>query len=510
MTRTFGILLGLVAALTATAATATDTWTKPFDGVKRLRRVTSNPNEVVSAVVVALDTPGVHFQSTSTSQRKKTTSSFAKLIAGQVAINGDFFSYATYATSGLAAGSGAAWKDTLDTKSAGTFAFDKGTKLELTPLAPLVTFDSSWMEGVVSGHPWLVKAGVVETFSPNSSFCQTRHPRTAIGLSEDKKTLVLAVVDGRTTKSVGMTCKELGTLLKGLGAYESMNFDGGGSSTMYVQGAGVVNAPSDGVERTVANHLALFAPKSGSVGSFAGVVYEKDHPEHPLEGATVSIETVGEDVTNEKGAYELMALPGTYTITAKELGYDSASVEKTIAAGEPLTVDFALAPAAATDFDDDGVPDVKDNCAKVSNANQSNNDADAFGDACDADDDEDGVMDEDDDCPLDAGIGEACPGSTASGSDTTTEPSGVRGVGSEASCSVGSHGRRFAPGLMFGVAAALFFARRATVSCSRTSKGAPRAPIARLACCPHITRGNAARRRRLRPRRARPHRRELP
>jgi exopolysaccharide biosynthesis protein len=46
------------------------------------------------------------------------------------------------------------------------------------------------------------------------------------------------VVDGRSTASVGMSCAELATLLKGLGAYNAANLDGGGSSAMYVAGQG--------------------------------------------------------------------------------------------------------------------------------------------------------------------------------------------------------------------------------------------------------------------------------
>ena len=46
-----------------------------------------------------------------------------------------------------------------------------------------------------------------------------------------------------------------------LGAYQAINMDGGGSSTMVIQGKGVVNSPSDGSERSVAVHLGFFAKK---------------------------------------------------------------------------------------------------------------------------------------------------------------------------------------------------------------------------------------------------------
>lgn len=52
-----------------------------------------------------------------------------------------------------------------------------------------------------------------------------------------------------------------------------------------------------------------------------------------------------------------------------------------------------------TDFDNDGVLDGEDNCARVSNMDQTNLDNDLYGDACDEDDDNDGIFDGNDDCP---------------------------------------------------------------------------------------------------------------
>ena len=52
-----------------------------------------------------------------------------------------------------------------------------------------------------------------------------------------------------------------------------------------------------------------------------------------------------------------------------------------------------------TDFDNDGVLDGEDNCARISNADQTNLDNDLRGDVCDEDDDNDGIFDENDDCP---------------------------------------------------------------------------------------------------------------
>lgn len=81
------------------------------------------------------------------------------------------------------------------------------------------------------------------------------HPRTAIGLSKDCRTVVQVVVDGRWTQSsfaeraVGMSTELLAKLMKGLGCYKAMNFDGGGGTAMWVKGQGnsrnIVNRVSE-------------------------------------------------------------------------------------------------------------------------------------------------------------------------------------------------------------------------------------------------------------------------
>ncbi len=116
---------------------------------------------------------------------------------------------------------------------------------------------------LVGGWPRILRGGVnvagaaAEMEGTISRNAETRHPRTAAGLSRDGATLILLVVDGRSARSVGMTLVELAATMRRLGAWEALNFDGGGSSTMVVDGI-VVNTPSDATgERAVGNALLV-------------------------------------------------------------------------------------------------------------------------------------------------------------------------------------------------------------------------------------------------------------
>ncbi len=116
--------------------------------------------------------------------------------------------------------------------------------------------DPRIVEGL-SGHPTLVHRGQRTTdFGTDPTFLN-RHPRTAIGLDASGDVLILVTVDGRSTRARGMTGDETAQLLERLGAHDAVMLDGGGSSTMWIAGRGVVNDPS-GSLRAVGNQIAVF------------------------------------------------------------------------------------------------------------------------------------------------------------------------------------------------------------------------------------------------------------
>lgn len=124
-----------------------------------------------------------------------------------------------------------------------------GSEIEVIPMSiPPKTTSEEWkeLENIVGGAPVLVSRGnIIADYSPEQtleSFLVKKHPRTAVGI-RDTGEWVFVVVDGRFYGFLGgMTMKRLAELMLELGCVEALNLDGGGSSTMVIDGT-VINEP---------------------------------------------------------------------------------------------------------------------------------------------------------------------------------------------------------------------------------------------------------------------------
>lgn len=122
-------------------------------------------------------------------------------------------------------------------------------------------------EDITNGVPQLIKNGKIditwEQEKASKSFAETRHPRTAVAKLRDGKFLMMTVDGRQPGVSVGMSLQELAEYLFSLGAIDAMNLDGGGSTTMYLDGK-VVNTPSDKEgERKVGDAIVVTLRKPG-------------------------------------------------------------------------------------------------------------------------------------------------------------------------------------------------------------------------------------------------------
>lgn len=86
--------------------------------------------------------------------------------------------------------------------------------------------------------------------------CQYLRARTSVGINEEDNEFIIIVVD-EVGGSSGVSIRELADLQLQCGSTNAMNMDGGGSSTLVEAGLGILNNPSGGTERIVANHLGV-------------------------------------------------------------------------------------------------------------------------------------------------------------------------------------------------------------------------------------------------------------
>jgi exopolysaccharide biosynthesis protein len=212
----------------------------------------------VHVVRIDLTNDDVRVIATPESQRRLRVSDFAKKNRAIVAINADYFTK-DFQPIGLVVGACGVWKGTKDTTREGIVAVGDG-RARIDPQREVLEQPEAWMEAIISGWPMIVRscAPLTAPQLPGSdAFTRAPHPRTAVGVSKDGKTLYFVVADGRRDGVPGLTLARLARFMADeLGVCSAMNLDGGGSSAMWIDDR-IVNQPSDGFEREVANHFAV-------------------------------------------------------------------------------------------------------------------------------------------------------------------------------------------------------------------------------------------------------------
>jgi exopolysaccharide biosynthesis protein len=193
-----------------------------------------------------------------------------------VVINGDFFSHLSgkdaegeaalkefkggtpAAVAGPAVTDGKLWAPT--TKPRAAFLVDAKKHCAVAEVADP---PPDAME-VIAGSNILVKDGKNVAPPPEKgAFAKGPHPRTAVGIADGGKTLVLVVIDGRKAGiAKGMSLTETAEVMLKYGCTEAVNLDGGGSSVLAIRDPEdhkmkILNTPSDGRERSVGNVLGV-------------------------------------------------------------------------------------------------------------------------------------------------------------------------------------------------------------------------------------------------------------
>lgn len=190
--------------------------------------------------------------------------------------------------------------------------------------------DTTEMRTAVTGFDFVLTAGVATTGDT------TLNPRTAIGLSQDKRYVYFMVIDGRQSGSDGATTDEVGSYLKWFGAWTGMNMDGGGSTTMawwnpLTSVSELINNPRQtsgfsliNGERHVANNLGVYYETDTTVVSWGmneTVGNAADAADPLLDGANTGIlDGEGSYVAGPSGFGNSLSLTGAGTMSTTVTG----------------------------------------------------------------------------------------------------------------------------------------------------------------------------------------------
>jgi hypothetical protein len=247
-----------------------------FEGITYTREVRSEPRDmVIHIVTIDLKAKGIKVLVTPGEEgnelplKARTTSEFLEDFELQLAVNGDAFYpwsvvgpfYTPHSGDrvnvyGYAASRGTIYSQESDTSP--TLYIYQNNKASINSVI-------GKMYNAVSGTATLVRRGkaVIE-------FGDEAQPRTAVGLNQSGRRLTIVVVDGRQPGfSEGATLKEMAQILVDQRVYMGFNLDGGGSSTLVMEGEDgmpeLLNSPIHiriaGNERPVGNHLGIYARK---------------------------------------------------------------------------------------------------------------------------------------------------------------------------------------------------------------------------------------------------------
>ncbi|EDN66442.1 conserved hypothetical protein [Beggiatoa sp. PS] len=254
-----------------------------FEGITYIREVRQTPRPIIIHFIsVDLTKPNIRFLVTPGEVRDdgeigaRTTSQFLTEFKLQLAINGNFFYpfhplfsvdfWNAYPKKrgdpvyvvGLASSHGQVYSQTKKSFETLYISADNQARFQ-TSIGPLYH--------AISGRELFIKQGKIQGPFPKGAFNEKPYPRTALALDKTAKTLMIFVVDGKLKNySEGVTLMELADIVQSYGADMALNLDGGGSSTLVMEGPSkkmvLLNMPIhgriQGKERLIGNHLGIY------------------------------------------------------------------------------------------------------------------------------------------------------------------------------------------------------------------------------------------------------------
>ncbi len=292
--RLFPLLLGLVpsAMLVASADTVLGPWKPIFKGIDHATGTNTPANggftndQVIQAIRVDLTDPDVRLFTTPRIDNYiagfretggLTVSDFLLRHRLQVAINVNTFDPTQYYlpagtpmdVGGLLVSEGTvvSTQDSPNHPSVIRFTADKDASILHTNW-PAASNDGIHTAAAAE-YPLVIQGvNIGRRYLNDNDRVHRTQPRTAFGLSQDRRTLYLLTIDGRQPGfSEGALDWETGEWMLLLGAWDAVNMDGGGSTTLVMESstgqALELNHPSavadSGRQRTIGAHFGIYA-----------------------------------------------------------------------------------------------------------------------------------------------------------------------------------------------------------------------------------------------------------
>lgn len=164
------------------------------------------------------------------------------------------------------------------------------------------------VQEAISGGALLVRNGKMAVPLQAGGENNVDYPVTGVGVTKDGKHAMVVTFDGRLGSSTasGLTRPEFANWMIKQGAYNAILFDTGGSTEMVARKPGdshvsVMNTPSDGDERPVANGLFLYSTAPAPTAA-TKVVVNDDKPVTTVPGATIPVPVYATDAKQNPAA----------------------------------------------------------------------------------------------------------------------------------------------------------------------------------------------------------------
>jgi uncharacterized protein YjdB len=163
----------------------------------------------------------------------------------------------------------------------------------------------------VSGAAFLVQNGQMAVPVTGGGENNVDYPVVGIGVTQDGKHAIMATFDGREseTEATGLTRPQFAQWFMARGAYNAIEFDSGGSAEMVARMPGqqqvsVLNTPSDGAERPVANGLFIYSAET-TPGPAVSAAVNNGEPMAVLTGTTEQLTAYATDAAGNPASTQV-------------------------------------------------------------------------------------------------------------------------------------------------------------------------------------------------------------